>query len=110
MTLVKNVNMGCCPGTSYATEEQKFGVIPTTICSSITVDLLELYKRPIDCYLTYHLWNEIGSSELELQNAAAFLQKFINMKTADEEDCSEIASLSIVRSIVDKIIKKGICL
>jgi hypothetical protein len=103
--------MGCCPGSSlYATDEQKYGVAENTPCDMITVDLLNMYKNPIDCYVQYKLWANIGSSEAELLAAQSALNTLIAQKEADENNCEGIAALVMIRVIVDKIIKKGACL
>lgn len=101
--------MGCCP-TKHYTDEERFGVLPNTQCSAITVDMLLMFKKPIDCYVKHGLWGEVGSSEEEMNSAVSYLEGFIAQKQLDEENCEGLESLAIIRSIVDKIIKKGICL
>lgn len=103
--------MGCCPGSDpNITPQEQFGVVIGTPCTAITVDLLQIFKKMIDCYIQYGLWGKIGSSEEELTNARDYLQNFITQKIADPNDCTGVEMLYIVRQIADKIIKKGACL
>lgn len=102
--------MACCGNTEPLTPQQKYGVRPGTPCEAITVDLLTLYKNKIDCYLTYKLWNNIQSTQAELENASMYLQAFISQKMADPTNCAGIDDLWIVRQIVDKIVILGACL
>lgn len=102
--------MGCCDNGKYATDEEKYSVVPNTPCGAISIDLLNMYLRPITCYLQYRLWTSIGSTEMELVNAKIYLLGFIDQKKADPENCEGMESLAIIRVIVDKIIKKGVCL
>lgn len=101
--------MACCSETNL-TPQEIFGVSPDTPCTSIGIDLLKVYQRPIDCYLKYKLWETIESTELELQNATEYLQGLIDQKTADPNDCRGIEILWLVRVLVDRIIKRGVCL
>jgi hypothetical protein len=102
--------MGCCDPNTNITEQQRFGFVEGTPCEAITVDLLELYKRKIDCYLLYKLWVNIQSTKEELEGAQTYLQNFIDQKVADPSDCTGVESLYIVRALVDKIIRVGACL
>lgn len=101
--------MSCCK-TEILPPEEQFGVLVSTPCASITVDLLQVYKRGIDCYLQYRIWDKIGSNEAELLGAQEYLQDFINQKITDPNDCTGIEFLYLVRVLVDKIIKVGACL
>ena len=100
---------GGCPGALPVSDEIRYNV-QSVQCSAITVDLLRTYKRPIDCYLQHDLFAQIGSTQEELTNASEYLLKFIHQKQEDPDDCEGIESLAIIRSLVDRIIKKGICL
>lgn len=101
--------MSCC-NAPLVTNEERYGVLEDTPCGSISIDLLTMFKRPIDCYLEHNLADKIGSNVNELQSASAFLLTFINQKKADPNDCTGISMLPIIRELVDKIIKKGLCL
>ena len=105
--------MGCCPGAAAFPSDPsaKLTTTPgTSVCSQISVDLLRMYKRPIDCYITHSLYSQIGSTREELEKASAFLNDFIDQKLIDDENCTGIDSLAIVRTLIDKIVKKGMCL
>lgn len=102
--------MACCGASDILSPEQKYGVLPGTPCEAITVDLLNLYKNKIDCYLTYKLWGNIQSSQAELENANMYLQGLISQKLEDPGNCTGIENLWIVRQLVDKIIIVGACL
>lgn len=102
--------MGCCNQNNTLTAEQLYGVYPETPCAAITVDLLQIYKNMINCYLTYKLWEKINSSQAELEGAHSYLEGFIAQKMADPNDCEGIGSLILVRMLVDRIVKIGACL
>lgn len=101
--------MGCCDGTILS-DEERFKVYSNTPCGAITVDMLIMYRRPIECYLQYGLWGKIGSTEEELTLAVEYLTNFINQKNIDDENCEGLDKLPIIRLIIDKIFKAGICL
>lgn len=102
--------MSCCPATLYPTDQQRYGVVPDTPCGSISIDLLNMYKRPIDCYIKYGLAYQIQSTPEELESASLFLQGFMDQKAVNQEDCTGIEMLPIIRSLVNRIVKKGVCL
>jgi hypothetical protein len=109
--LAQDADMCNCDGIQpVLTEQEMYGVIAGTPCEAITVDLLKTYKKPLDCYLQYKMWGNVGSSEGELVNATNLLDIMIGQKIANPSDCTGIESLYLIRSIVDKIVKKGVCL
>lgn len=79
-------------------------------CRGITIDLLQMYLRPIECYIKYGLYENIQSTQLELQNAQTYLENYIAAKQADPETCEYREQLPIVQTIVNRIISAGICL
>jgi hypothetical protein len=109
--LASDANMCNCDGIQpNLTDEEIYGQIAGTPCSAITVDLLKVYQKPVNCYLNYKLWGNVGSSEGELQNVASLLEVMIGQKIADPNDCTGMESLVEIRSLVDRIVKKGVCL
>ena len=102
--------MGCCGGGLPIDDSARFGVVQDTPCTAITVDMLSIYKKNVDCYVMHKLWNNIGSTEAEMQAAQTYLQTMISQKIADPNDCTNIESLYLVRLLVHKIILGGVCL
>jgi len=109
MNLVSDADMCDCDKTNL-TEEQIYGVADGTPCEAITVDLLQTYKRPIECYLRYKIWNSIESTKEELESAVSYLDTFIANKIVNPANCEGLESLYLIRSLVDKMLKKGVCL
>lgn len=72
--------------------------------------MLKVFKKPIDCYLKYGIFESIGESRDTVAAAADYLQGFIHQKVANPADCTGIERLPEVRALVDKIMTKGICL
>jgi len=109
--LASDADMCNCDGIQpQMTDDEIYGVGTGTPCSAITVDLLKVYKKPVDCYLNFKLWGNVGSSEGELQNISSLLDIMIGQKIGNPNDCTGMESLVIIRSIVDRIVKKGVCL
>lgn len=102
--------MACCGGSITLSDQERFGVYTSTPCTAITVDLLQVYKRGIDCYLRNKLWSRINSNEQEMLSAESYLQDFIDRKIADPNDCTGIESLYLIRVLFDKIVKIGVCI
>lgn len=102
--------MGCCNSTEAIPPLVQFGHNPATPCSAITVDLLNVYKSRIECYLKYGLWFNISSSEEEMNAANAHIDQMVERKLIDPNDCTGIESIVLIRMLVDRIIKLGACL
>lgn len=107
--LVSDADMCNC-GQQVLTEEEQYGVYANTPCTAITVDLLQMYKNPIDCYINYKLWGVIDMNESQLSTLSGQLQVLINQKISDPNNCDGIEHLAHIRSTVDKIVKRGVCL
>lgn len=99
-----------CDCENNVTDEVRFAVMEGTPCDKISVDLLVTYKKPIDCYLKYKLWDNIKSSKAELESAQSQLADMVSRKQADPMDCTGLESLYLIRIIVEKIIQKGMCI
>lgn len=109
--LASDADMCNCDGIQpNLTDEEIYGQVAGTPCSAITVDLLQVYRKPIQCYLNHKLWVNVGSSEGELQNVTALLDIMISQKIGNPNDCTGMESLVTIRSLVDRIVRKGVCL
>jgi hypothetical protein len=109
--LASDADMCNCDGIQpNMTDDEIYGAVTGTPCSAITVDLLKVYKKPVDCYLNFKLWGNVGSSEAELHNISSLLDIMIGQKIGNPNDCTGMESLVLIRSVVDKIVKKGVCL
>lgn len=102
--------MSCCGGGAPIEDSERFGIAQNTPCQAITVDMLGIYKKNIDCYVQHKLWTNITSTEAEMTSAQTYLQGMITQKMADPNDCTNIESLYLVRLLVHKIILGGVCL
>lgn len=98
----------CTGGPS--TDEERFKIMEGTPCEAITIDLLMMFKNPIDCYLQHKLWANIGSSEEEMQAASNWIANFINQKNEDNFDCNNLSELIVIRIMFSKILNLGVCL
>lgn len=107
--LVSDADMCNCQNLPL-TEEEQYGVYQDAPCSAITVDLLQMYKNPIDCYINYKLWGVIDMNEAQLYNMSSILQVLIEQKISDPNNCTGIEQLAHIRATVDKIVKRGVCL
>lgn len=107
--LAQLVDMGCgCD--NELTEEQRFGVPQDAPCDSISIELLQMYKNPIDCYLKNRLWSQIGSTSEEMQAASDYLAVLIQQKIADPQNCEGVQNLLNIRKMMHLILNKGLCL
>lgn len=103
--------MSCCGGSTESLPPVVvYGFTEGTPCNSITADLLNLWKGKIDCYLRHGLWGKINSNEEELTIAQSYLAEMIDRKIADPNDCEGLDTIHLVRAIIDKIVKVGVCL
>ncbi len=79
-------------------------------CAGITVDLLQMMLRPIQCYLDNKLWDQISSTKAELEEYKNYLELYIAAKIADPETCEYREQLPPVQVYFNKILVKGMCL
>ncbi len=93
------------PRTSLNSEEMH-----TIICNSITVSLLTLWKRKIDCMIENNYGDQIDTSNTQLTNTSTILESWIADKTSNPESCNYIENLPDTQRLINKIILKGLCL
>ena len=80
------------------------------VCGDITIDLLQQYRRPIQCYIDHDLSSSIDASKTDLLEALAMLDTYIAAKRIDPNTCDHKEVLPAIQHIVSKIIIKGQCL
>lgn len=106
-----NIQRMCgCEQTRRELSELSSAPLDHNKCGGITLDLLQRYLRPVQCYLQYSLWQKIGLSEEELKNIQSYLELYIAAKRADPETCQYKEQLPATQNIVNRIISHGICL
>lgn len=81
-----------------------------TVCTSITSDLLSLWKRKVDCVITYNFADEIGYDSTTLTNAQSLLANWITVKDTNPDSCEYIENLQDTQRLINRIITKGLCI
>lgn len=79
-------------------------------CTSINVDLLQLWKRKVDCVIAYNREEELDLTEEEVQDKSDILQAWIDDKIISPDSCNFMENLKDMQRLVNSIIIKGICL
>ena len=103
-------NCGCGGNSGPYDVQHDVVVYDHNQCKGITKDLLEMFLKPINCYLEHQLWDLIGSSQVELQSAKEYLELYIAAKTEDPDTCAYRESLPIVQNLVSRIHVQNRCL
>lgn len=109
--------MGNCPGGCFENNNLAYrGYIPGNIqvlshgdCAGVTIDLLNMYKRLIDCAVTHSLYTQIDVSQADINNAKLLLTAWITAKELDPASCEHQTQLPIVQFIINKIVAYGQC-
>lgn len=104
--------MGCnCYSQSQSNSNgRNYSVVDNSECAGITLDLLEMFLRPVQCYLRNGFGSNIGVTASQLQNTQHYLELYISAKRADPETCQYKEELPQVQSLINKIISAGICI
>lgn len=106
-----NTTENCgCSGNGNSIDTSNIVVYDHNQCGGITADLLRMYLRPIQCYLTHQLWARIGSNQSELESARLYLETYIAAKDADPNTCEYREQLPIVQALVSRMHQENICL
>jgi hypothetical protein len=79
-------------------------------CIGITVDLLEMYLRPVQCCLNNSIFEIVNSTQAELESTKTYLESYITAKRLDPQTCEFKDQLPPAQSLVNRIIIAGICI
>jgi hypothetical protein len=99
-----------CDNNALLTDEQKYAINAVDPCSFISIEVLEMYRRPMECYLQYGLQNSIGYTQEQIEDFVAYLNQLIAIKQLDPNACGDFEQLPAVRAALNVILNKGICL
>lgn len=105
-----NSDCGCGGSVTQGTATYSTETLDHNYCSGITVDLLRMYQRPIQCCLNNKLWNVIGYAIETLQQYNNLLETIIAAKIADPNSCEGLDQLEPIQELSNIFIKKRLCI
>lgn len=110
--------MGCsgCPGNTQTINTGRtyvsggpVQVLSHGTCEGITIDLLNMYKRLVDCVISHSLYTQVSVSQAEINQAKALLITWISAKEIDPASCEHQEKLPLLQLIINKIVAFGQC-
>ena len=85
-------------------------VIDHNTCAGVTVELLEMYKRPLVCCSINNLWAAINLTSEQLIEYINYLETAIQLKADNPETCEGLERLSEIQTLSNLLIKKRLCI
>ena len=104
--------MGCCGNQDFVQQHTvtRTAVVNLSDCKAISVDLLQMYKTPIDCILSKGIWDQVGISQADLVASSMLLGNYIAAKHYNQDDCTYYDQLAIVKQQMKLIFDKHVCI
>lgn len=107
--------MGCCNGgniveMTYDGSSKTLVQRSISMCEQLPVDVLEIWKRKIDCVIDTNQIASITGNPVEVTNAQTVINEWIAAKHEDPATCAYYEYLPLMQDIVNKCIIKGICI
>ena len=112
ITYVNLLKMACCGNQDFVQQYavERSAVVNLSDCKAISVDLLKMYKTPIDCILSNGIWDQVGISQADLVASSMLLGNYIAAKLYNQDDCTYYDQLTVVKKQMSIIFDKRICL
>lgn len=78
-------------------------------CSGITVDLLEMWKRKLDCLIQSGQFEDAETTQEIANNTQLILNNYIQAKLLDPTTCEYFEYVPLLQSLIARIVIAGIC-
>jgi len=78
-------------------------------CAGVTIDLLNIFLRLINCVESNNLYTQVNLSIAEVTNGKTLLTAWIAAKELNPASCDHQEKLPLVQAIVNRIVAFGQC-